>query len=83
MFQLIQLVIFRLGNSGRGSIRRYRQITQSERTSNTEGLLEDGDGSEENDSENRPRRDYGAVDDRRNPRVEPSHLGDDRNHWES
>ncbi|KAI1257038.1 hypothetical protein MGN70_000076 [Eutypa lata] len=80
---ILQLVLFRLGNAGRGNTRRYRQITQNERTSQAEGLLEDGDGSEENDSPNSPRRDYGAIDDRRSPRVEPSHLGEDRNHWES
>ncbi|EMR72675.1 putative tetraspanin tsp3 protein [Eutypa lata UCREL1] len=71
-------------NSGLGfAVAMTVGILQNERTSQAEGLLEDGDGSEENDSPNSPRRDYGAIDDRRSPRVEPSHLGEDRNHWES
>ena len=84
--------MFRLGNArGGGIARRYKRITQSDGTAQTEGLLENGeegsdrsDNDQANDDEGRPHRpDYGAIDSGTGPRVEPSHLGEERNHWRS
>ena len=90
--QLVQLIMFRLSNTGGGGVAtRYKRITQSDGTAQTEGLLEEGvaesddSGDEDgnNDSERPPRVDYGAIDAGTGPRVEPSHLGQETNHWRS
>ena len=83
--------MFWLNSAGGGGIaRRYRQITQSDSIAQTEGLVEDDeeeetegagdhDGNGNGNSPSRPG--YSAIDDGRGPRVEPSHLSEERNHW--
>lgn len=68
-------------------MRRYKRIAQSENSAAAQeegGLLEDNDGSdEEEDGPRESRQGYGAIEAGSSPRVEPSHLGEDRNHWQS
>ncbi|RYP53007.1 hypothetical protein DL769_010585 [Monosporascus sp. CRB-8-3] len=87
--QLVQLVLSRLRVARDGGARGYRRITRRESADQEEGLVannEDGanhDGGEEDDDSDRPRWNYGAIDEGRTSRIEPSHLGEERNHWRS
>ncbi|RYO77327.1 hypothetical protein DL766_009718 [Monosporascus sp. MC13-8B] len=89
VLQLVQLVLSRLRVARNGGSRGYRQITHRGSADQEEGLVaneEDGAnhvGGEEDDDADTPRRNYGAIDEGRTPRIEPSHLGEERNHWRS
>ncbi|RYP29228.1 hypothetical protein DL767_006827 [Monosporascus sp. MG133] len=89
VLQLVQLVLSRRRAARNGDARGYRQIRHRESADQEEGLVandEDGAnhaGGEEDDDADRPRRNYGAIDEGRTPRLEPSHLGEERNHWRS
>ncbi|RYP89380.1 hypothetical protein DL770_004442 [Monosporascus sp. CRB-9-2] len=87
VLQLVQLVLSRRRAARNRGARGYRQITHRESADQADGLIandEDGanhTGGEEDDDADRPRRNYGAIDEGRTPRLEPSHLGEERNHW--
>lgn len=91
--KLVQLVLFRLGSPrGNGAV-IYKRISQDENAGQVEALLDDDDADDasvsrgasgDGNDTNRPRLAYGATDAGNNsPRVEPSHLGEDRNLWVS
>ncbi|RYP08385.1 hypothetical protein DL764_001954 [Monosporascus ibericus] len=89
VLQLVQLVLSRLRVARNSGAKGYRQITNRESADREEGLVADDEdganhtGGEEDDDADRPHRNYGAIDEGRTPRIEPSHLGEERNHWRS
>ncbi|RYP05339.1 hypothetical protein DL765_009858 [Monosporascus sp. GIB2] len=89
LLQLVQLVRSRLRVARNGGSRGYRQIRHRESADQEGGLganEENGAnhvGGEEDDDADTPGRNYGAIDEGRAPRIAPSHLGEERNHWRS
>ncbi|KAI5917125.1 hypothetical protein F4810DRAFT_81598 [Camillea tinctor] len=89
LIQLANLVLFRLRNSSDGGVRAYRRLPQIFSSNQHDRLIEpdheeaDEDEPEENGNRNGLNRSYGAIDDGRPPRVEPSGLGEDANQWRS
>ncbi|RYP68825.1 hypothetical protein DL771_006443 [Monosporascus sp. 5C6A] len=89
VLQLVQLVLSWRRVARDGGASGYRRIRHRESADQEEGLVandEDGAnhaGGEEDDDADGPRRNYGAIDEGPTPRMEPSHLGHERNHWES
>ncbi|RYP52035.1 hypothetical protein DL768_002718 [Monosporascus sp. mg162] len=89
VLQLVQLVLSRRCVARNSGARGYRPITHRESADQEERLVTDDEdganhaGGEEDDDADRPRRNYGAIAEGRTPRLEPSHLGEERNHWRS
>ncbi|KAI1489791.1 hypothetical protein F5X96DRAFT_590612 [Biscogniauxia mediterranea] len=92
LMQLVHLALSRLrsaSDGGVGGVRGYRRLPQIFSSNPSDRLIEHGDVEadedepEQNGNQNGSNRSYGAIDDGRPPRVEPSGLGEDANQWRS
>ncbi|KAI0596083.1 hypothetical protein F4775DRAFT_566422 [Biscogniauxia sp. FL1348] len=89
LIQLVHLALYRLRSTSGGGARGYLRLPQGFSSSPSDRLIEHGDVEadegepEQNGNQNGSSRSYGAIDDGRPPRVEPSGLGEDANQWRS
>ncbi|KAH9893676.1 hypothetical protein F4778DRAFT_784170 [Xylariomycetidae sp. FL2044] len=89
ILQMIHLALFKLRNARRSTATGYKRLTQSVGADPSERLLGDGqveveeEGTVGNGGSDSGHRDYGAIEERPSPRVEPSGLVEERNNWAS